>query len=286
MLKNYDTDRNVHVHVENKNKETSIMGRSAGKDNERSKEFELPKEVHGRVVIIEGKVHFDDMTETPHMNLKISVTVCKDESMCPAPDLLDSPSLQNAEGDVNMIEKAGRELDAGVEPVVYKGCQNELEGTSQKCSAGKDKEKSCGSDILETVSCAMLVRKVEEDIAVKAPLHQSSIHNELENYSTTGNKDSESSGIELLGTNLISIVFGKWMVDAHGRAEQLYGTFKRNSSMQVEEASVDALLLSAYEASIKQRTKACYTDQSMNPRMGQTDASGLWMEEGCWIYII
>jgi hypothetical protein len=132
----------------------------------------------------------------------------------------------------------------------------------------------------------MLVRKVEEDIAVKAPLHQSNIQNELENYSTTGNKDSESLGIELLGTNLISIVFGKWMVDAHGRAEQLYGTLKRNSSLQVEEASADALLLSAYEASVKQRTKACYTDQSMNPRMGQTDASGLWMEEGCWIYII
>ncbi len=93
MLKNYDTNRNVHVHVENKNKETSIMGRSAGKDNERSKKLELPEEVHGRVVIIEGKVHFDDMTETPHVNFKIGVTVCKDESMCPAPDLLDSPSL-------------------------------------------------------------------------------------------------------------------------------------------------------------------------------------------------
>ncbi len=55
------------------------------------------------------------------------------------------------------------------------------------------------------------------------------------------------------------------------------------SLLQVEEASADTLLLSAYEVSVKQRTKAYYTDQSMNPRMGQTDASGLWMEEGCWM---
>jgi len=140
-------------------------------------------------------------------------------------------SLQNAKGDVNMTEEARRELDIGVEPMVYNVCQNELERTSQKCSAKKDKEKSCGSDVLETVSCAMLVRKVEEETAVKAPLHQSSIQNELKNYSTTGNKDSESSRVELLGTNPVNIVFGKWMVDAHGRAEQLYSTFKRNSSL-------------------------------------------------------
>jgi hypothetical protein len=341
MLEDYDTDWNVHVHVENENKGISSMERSAGKDNEssrgsgnletapcvvvenevvdikpaycksslqnkfedsptadkdneRSKELELPEEVHDGVVRIEGKVHFDDISETPHVNLKVQTTIsldrvqklgqffclhdigqpdcvqllplhdllglgqaekpltyalplnanklsvkqinvaaCKDESMCPALDLSDSPSLQNAEGDVNMIEEAGRELDTGVEPVVYKVCQNELEGTSQKCSADKDKEKSCGSDILETVSCAMLVREVEEDAAVKIPLHKNSVQNELENYSTAGNKDSESSRVELLGTNPVEIVFGKWMVDAHGRAEQLYGTLKRNSSLQV-----------------------------------------------------
>jgi len=130
------------------------------------------------------------------------------------------------------------------------------------------------------------MRKVEEETAVKAPLQHSSIQNELKNYSTTGNKDSESSRVELLGTSPVNIVFGKWMVDAHGRAEQLYSTFKRNSSLQVGEACADALLLSAYEASVKQRTKACCTDQPMNTRMGLTDASGPWMEEGCWIYFI
>ncbi|CAK9860676.1 unnamed protein product [Sphagnum jensenii] len=158
-------------------------------------------------MIIEGKVHFDDISETPHVNLKINVAACKDESMCPALDPSDSPSLQSAEGDVNMVEEAGRELDTSVELVVYSVCHNELEGTSQKCSAEKDKEKSCGSDILETVSCAMLVRKVEE-------------------------------------------------------------------------ASADALLLSANEASVKQRTKACCTYQPMDPRMGQSDASSLWIVEG------
>jgi hypothetical protein len=257
MLKDYDTDWNVHVHVENKNKGISIMERSVSKDNERSKELELPEEVHDEVVMIEGKVHFDDISETPHVNLKINVAACKDESMCPALDLSDSPSLQNAEGDVNMIEEAGRELDTGVEPMVYNVCHNELEGTSHKCYAEKDKEKSCGSDVLGTVSCAMLVRKVEEDAAVKAPLHKSSVQDELENYSTVGNKDSESSRVELLGTNPVEIVFGKWMVDAHGRAEQLCSTLKRNSSLQVEEAFADALLLNADEAFVKQKTKTC-----------------------------
>jgi hypothetical protein len=208
MPKDYDTDWNVHVHVENKNKGISIMERSAGKDNERSKELELPEEVHDGVVIIEGKVHFDDIYETPYVNLKIGVAACEDESMCPALDLSDSSNLQNAEGDVNMIEEAGRGLDTGVEPMVYSVCQNELEGTSPKCSIEKDKEESCGSDVLETVSCAMLVREVEEDTAVKAPLHQSSIQNELENYySTIGNKDSESSRVELLGTSPCEATF-------------------------------------------------------------------------------
>ncbi|CAK9221196.1 unnamed protein product [Sphagnum troendelagicum] len=311
-----DTDWNVHVHVETENKGISIMERSAGKgnessrgsgiletvpcvvvenevvgikpafckssvqkkfedsptadkDNERSKELELPEEVHDGVVIIEGKVHLDDISETPHVNLKINVAACKDESMCPALGLSDSPSLQNAEGDVNMIEEAGKELDTGVEPVVYSVFQNELEGTSKRCSAKKDKEKSCGSDILETVSCAMLVREVEEDAAVKAPLRKSSFQNELENYSTAGNKDSER--VELLGTNP-EIVFSKWMVDPDRRAEQLYGTLQRDSSLQVEEASG--------EASVKQRTKACCTDQPMDPRMAQSDASSLRIAEG------
>jgi hypothetical protein len=89
-----------------------------------------------------------------------------------------------------------------------------------------------------------------------------------------------------LGTNPVGIVFGKWMMHAHGRAEQLYGTLKRNSSLQVEEASADAFLLCAYEASVKQRMKACCTDQPMDPGMGQTDVSGSWMKECCWTYII
>jgi hypothetical protein len=126
--------------------------------------------------------------------------------------------------------------------------------------------------------------KVEEDAVDKATLHKSSIQNELENCSTTGNKDSNGSRVELLGTNPVEIVFGKWMIHAHGRVEQLYGTLKRNSSLQVEEASTDALLLCAYEASVKQRMKACCTDQLMNPRMGQTDDSN--PEESHWIYFI
>ncbi len=215
-----------------------------------------------------------------------NATGSTEEPTCSTRIQSDASNFQNVEGDVNIMEEARRELDIGVEPVVYSVCQDKLEGTSQKCSVERDKEKSCGSDILEAVSFAMLVRRVEEDATVKAPLHKSSIQDEFENYSTAGNKDSESSRVELLGTNPVEIVFGKWMVDAHGRAEQLYGTLKRNSSLQVEKASAHALLLSSYEASVKLRTKACYADQPMNPRVGQNDASGPWMEEGCWIYFI
>jgi hypothetical protein len=60
-------------------------------------------------MIIDGKVQFDDISETPHVNLKINVAACKDESMCPALDPSDSPSLQKAEGDVDMLEESDAE---------------------------------------------------------------------------------------------------------------------------------------------------------------------------------
>jgi hypothetical protein len=125
MLEDYDTDWNVHVHVETENKGISIMERSAGKDNEssrgskiletvpcvvvenevvdikpafckssvqnkfedsptadedneRSKELELLEEVHDGVVIIERKVHLDDISKTPHVNLKVQTTISLD----------------------------------------------------------------------------------------------------------------------------------------------------------------------------------------------------------------
>jgi hypothetical protein len=125
MLEDYDTDWNVHVHVETENKGISIMERSAGKDNEssrgskiletvpcvvvenevvdikpafckssvqnkfedsptadedneRSKELELLEEVHDGVVIIERKVRLDDISKTPHVNLKVQTTISLD----------------------------------------------------------------------------------------------------------------------------------------------------------------------------------------------------------------
>jgi hypothetical protein len=54
----------------------------------------------------------------------------------------------------------------------------------------------------------------------------------------------------------------------------------------MEETFVDASSLSTDETSAKQRTKACCTDQSVNPRMGQTGVFNLWMKEGCWMYFI
>ncbi|CAK9195091.1 unnamed protein product [Sphagnum troendelagicum] len=191
------------------------------KNNESSKRCGLLGTVRYEFATGDCKMDPDVITETPSVTLKRNCSL-KVEELCtyPSPLITEEPSLRER------IAAGSTE-----EPTCPQGSnQNELERTSQKCSVEKDKEKSCGSDVLETVSCAMLVREVEEDTAVKAPLHQSNIQNELKNYSTTGNKDSESSRVELLGTNPVNIVFGKWMMDAHGRAEQLYSTFKRNSS--------------------------------------------------------
>jgi eukaryotic translation initiation factor 2C len=55
----------------------------------------------------------------------------------------------------------------------------------------------------------------------------------------------------------------------------------RKTPEVVEETSADAFLLYADQASVKQRTKACYADQPANPKMGQTD-----IERDSWIYFI
>ncbi|CAK9237235.1 unnamed protein product [Sphagnum troendelagicum] len=165
--------------------------------------------------------------------------------------------------------------------------EEDQRSNEQKDEPDKKNENIVSQQQADTLNLeSVTAGKVEEDAVDKATLHKSSIQNELENCSTAGNKDSNGSRVELLGTNPVEIVFGKWMMHAHGRAEQLYGTLKRNSSLQVEEASADALLLCAYEASVKQRMKACCTDQPMDPGMGQIDASGSWMKECCWTYII
>jgi hypothetical protein len=56
--------------------------------------------------------------------------------------------------------------------------------------------------------------------------------------------------------------------------------------LQMEETSADAFLLSTDEISVEQRSKACCTNQQVNPRMGQTCVFNLWMKEGCWMYFI
>jgi hypothetical protein len=54
----------------------------------------------------------------------------------------------------------------------------------------------------------------------------------------------------------------------------------------MHDSTLTNLAISVEEISVKQDTKACYADQPMNPRMGQTCVFSLWMEEGSWIYYI
>ncbi|CAK9256491.1 unnamed protein product [Sphagnum jensenii] len=54
----------------------------------------------------------------------------------------------------------------------------------------------------------------------------------------------------------------------------------------MHDSTLTNLAISVEEISVKQDTKACYEEQPMNPRMGQTCVFCLWMEEGCWICYI
>ncbi len=50
------------------------------------------------------------------------------------------------------------------------------------------------------------------------------------------------------------------------------------------QASTLTLLAISKKVSERQMTEACYTDQLMNPRVGQTDDPGLWTKGGCWYF--
>jgi hypothetical protein len=57
-------------------------------------------------------------------------------------------------------------------------------------------------------------------------------------------------------------------------------------TISLKGTSADAFPFCVYEASEKQKTEACCTDQTTDPRTRRTDVSSLWLEEQCWIYMI
>jgi hypothetical protein len=52
------------------------------------------------------------------------------------------------------------------------------------------------------------------------------------------------------------------------------------------QASTLTLLAISKEGSGRQMTGACRTNQPMDPRVGQSNDSGLWAKGGCWIYFV
>ncbi len=68
------------------------------------------------VVVLSKNIVQDEFQETSN------AAGSTEEPTCSTRIQSGASSLQNAEGDVNMIEEAGRELDTGVEPMVYSVC--------------------------------------------------------------------------------------------------------------------------------------------------------------------
>ncbi len=149
--------------------------------------------------------------------------------ICQRPQDHDDSILQTESRNAYKQDPYVQKLDAGVEPVVYSVRKNGLDETSPRCAAQRDNKESGGSDVLETVSCAMLLK--------------------------TG-----------------------------GDGYQMRENREPEKETEMNEAAAEALIFCVEEGSVMKRTKACYTEQSMNPRRGRLD--GLWMEEGCWIYFI
>ncbi|CAK9858984.1 unnamed protein product [Sphagnum jensenii] len=86
------------------------------------------------------------------MNIRIRHWTCINFSQCAIVGIV--PQLCNEL--IKMCRTSRMVFEMNPVLTIQCAVQNELERTPQKCSAKKDKEKSCGSNVLETVSCAML----------------------------------------------------------------------------------------------------------------------------------
>jgi hypothetical protein len=164
--------------------------------------------------------------------------------------------------------------------------QDKFEETSNVAGlADEHEERPRLSAISEGIHSATSKSK-EIVVGPEAALCEWAIPNEFQDHPTTAEVNESSKGRGLLEMADCVFATANCKMDADGTTEtppKGLGVFLWKA---MHDSTLTSLAISVEEVSVKQKTKACYTDQPMNPSMGQTGVFSLWMEEGCWIYYI
>ncbi len=164
--------------------------------------------------------------------------------------------------------------------------QDKFEETSNVAGlADEHEERPRLSAISEDIHSATS-RSKEIVVGPKAALCEWAIPNEFQDHPTTVEVNESSKGRGLLEMADCVFATANCKMDANGTTEtppKGLGVFLWKA---MHDSTLTSLAISVEEVSVKQKTKACYTDQPMNPSMGQTGLFSLWMEEGYWIYYI
>jgi hypothetical protein len=164
--------------------------------------------------------------------------------------------------------------------------QGEFEETSNEAGlADEHEERPRLSDIFEDIHSATSKSK-EIVVGPEAALCDYAVQIEFQNSPTTIEDDESSKGRGLL--EMADCVFAttNCKMDADETTEtplKGLGVFLWKA---MHDSNLTILAIPVEEVFGKQMTKACCTDHPMNPRMGQTNASSLWIGGGCLINFI
>ncbi|CAM6029355.1 unnamed protein product [Sphagnum balticum] len=169
--------------------------------------------------------------------------------------------------------------------VVHGGSDKFEEISNVAGLADEHEERPRLSAISEDIHFATSKSK-EIVVSPEAALCEWAIPNEFQDHPTTVEINESSKGCGLLEMADCVFATANCKMDANGTTEtppKGLGVFLWKA---MHDSTLTSLAISVEEVSVKQKSKACYTDQPMNPSMGQTGLFSLWMEEGCWIYYI
>ncbi|CAM6023953.1 unnamed protein product [Sphagnum balticum] len=164
--------------------------------------------------------------------------------------------------------------------------QDEFEETSNApSSTDKHEERSRLSGISEVISSATTKSK-EIVVDPDAALCDCVVQIEFQNNPTTIEDDESSKGRGLV--EMVDCVFAtaNCKMDADETTDTPLKGFGVFLWKVMHDSTLTILAFFVEEVFGKLMTKACCTDHPMDPRMGQIDASSLWIGGGCRIYFI
>jgi hypothetical protein len=164
--------------------------------------------------------------------------------------------------------------------------QDKFEETSNVAGlADEHEERPRLSDISEDIH-SVTSKSKEIVVGPEAALCEWAIPNEFQDNPTTIEVNESSKGRGLL--EMVDCVFAT--ANCEMDADETTETPLKGLGVFLWKAMHDSILtilaISVEEVFGKQMTKARCTDHPMDPRMGQKDASSLWIEGGCRIYFI